>query len=111
LAGNALSAAKNAERGERSAIAWLDVTADGATGAGIRGPVRTDVLTAARAGLGRLAELPASTRQTITGHGRSPDTVFQADMTRLGLRDVVGPFTDKTGLPLATALEVTRWWT
>ena len=114
LAAAALDDAKRVVRGAQSSVAWLDITAEGPTRAGIRPPLPTAVITQHEAELEQLALLPAALRVTLARacqlerDGENGRGVVE-EIQRLDVTAAT-PFLANPGLPLDRALELARWW-
>lgn len=75
MAGEQLRAAKNARRGTESAVAFLDLTADGGTRPSGREPLTLTYLTANAGLLERVEQIPASRRETLVAlHRQAAET-------------------------------------
>ena len=133
-AGTRLSEAKRAFRGQRAAVQWLDITADGPDHPG-HPPVALSLLrngdgshSPAAAALGRLVKVPARHRVRLTEALRGSGPLAAAALAdRVGHLNAIRPFLPPldelaqlpapgdgrlpaSGIGLEAALNLARWW-
>lgn len=103
-----LKHAKAEHRGQKPALAWQEITQDGAEPTARPSLLHQD-LEGCWNDLHRLAALPQSTRQRLS-------TVLASDgdlddhVARLDLTNTVSPFRDGGPIALSNALKMVRWW-
>lgn len=106
-----LKRAKSEHQGKIPALAWQEITRDGASPTA-RTSMPLATLDKYWSSLRDLAELQQSTRQRLATllHNDGTSETLDEHLGRLGLTSTAAPFRDGGAIGLRDALDMVRWW-
>lgn len=104
-----LGRAKHEHRGAKPAVAWQEITQDGADPVARPSILRAD-LEQYWPALQELAELPQSTRQRLATVLHDDEPARDKHIARMELEDTVDRFPADGPISLNDALKMVRWW-